>query len=94
MAFETHALEAAHALLFSGYTNSQPIDAIDWYYPAQAASDSDEAELHAGVKGGNWGKKSMKGARWVRRGKKVAWSPDKGDWEVRSRRISHCYWLC
>lgn len=35
------------------------------------------------MKGGNWGKKNVRGARWVRRGKATPWGPSRGEWEVR-----------
>ncbi|THH09879.1 hypothetical protein EW145_g1701 [Phellinidium pouzarii] len=62
-----------------------PIGQTEYYYPSFVASDSDESELPAGVARGNWGKKAMKGARWVRRGKAAAWGPNKGEWEVEER---------
>lgn len=55
----------------------------EYFYPANAESDSEDAELPVGVARGNWGNKAMKGSRWVRRGKAVAWGPSKGEWEVR-----------
>ncbi|KAI5124438.1 hypothetical protein M0805_008322 [Coniferiporia weirii] len=57
----------------------------EYCYPSFATSDSDESELPAGVSRGNWGRKTMKGARWVRRGKAVAWGPSKGEWEAEER---------
>lgn len=63
----------------------QPAPEVD-YSPALSDDGDDfedNIELHVGVAGGNWGKKSMKGARWVRRGKAVAWGPARGEWEVR-----------
>lgn len=67
---------------------SAPNDALalghtEYFYPPHAEEDDEEVELPVGVAGGNWGKKAMKGARWVRRGKAVAWGPGKGEWEVR-----------
>lgn len=31
---------------------------------------------------GNWGHKLVKGSRWMRRGKIIAWGPHKADWDV------------
>ena len=50
--------------------------------PVLGESDSEDPDLPVGVAGGNWGKKAIKGSRWVRRGKAVAWGPSKGEWEV------------
>ena len=52
-----------------------------WYYPSHG-HDSDEEDLHIGSKGGNWGNKTAKSARWVRRGKITSWGPGMDDWEV------------
>ena len=54
-----------------------------WYYPSQGYDDSDEELLNVGVRGGNWGNKMIRGARWVRRGKIAAWGPGMDEWEVR-----------
>ena len=53
-----------------------------WYYPSHG-HDSDE-DLIVGSKTGNWGCKTAKGARWVRRGKITPWGPGMEDWEVGS----------
>lgn len=68
---------------WNSYGNARPNEPQEWYYPIHSSSDSDEPELPAGVKGGNWGKKNVKGARWVRRGKATPWGPSRGEWEVR-----------
>jgi len=52
-----------------------------WYYPSNG-HDSDEEELGVGSQEGNWGHKTAKGARWVRRGKITAWGPEMDDWEA------------
>ena len=52
-----------------------------WYYPSHG-HDSDEDGLSVGSKMGNWGCKTAKGARWVRRGKITPWGPGMEDWEV------------
>jgi len=59
-------------------------DQNTWYYPSQG-HESDDDLLSVGVNGGNWGKKSVKGARWVRRGKMTAWGPGMEDWEADER---------
>lgn len=53
-----------------------------WYYPSQGF-DPETESLNISVSGGNWGKKTMKGCRWVRRGKIAAWGPNMDEWEVR-----------
>ncbi|KAF8168285.1 hypothetical protein B0H34DRAFT_684954 [Crassisporium funariophilum] len=55
-----------------------------WYYPSHG-HDSDEEELGVGSQEGNWGHKTAKGARWVRRGKITAWGPEMDDWEAEDR---------
>ncbi|KAI6031963.1 hypothetical protein BKA83DRAFT_4208009 [Pisolithus microcarpus] len=47
--------------------------------------DSDTESLNTSVAGGNWGKKTMKGSRWVRRGKIASWGPGIDDWEAEDR---------
>ena len=68
--------------LFS-FTSLPLIDHSVWYYPSQGYDDSDEELLDIGVRGGNWGNKMVRGARWVRRGKIAAWGPGMDEWEVR-----------
>ena len=53
-----------------------------WYYPSQGHDDSEDELLDVGTKGGNWGKKTSRGSRWVRRGKIVPWGPGMDEWEV------------
>jgi len=55
-----------------------------WYYPSHG-HDSDEDDLGVGSKTGNWGCKTAKGARWVRRGKITPWGPGMEDWEAEER---------
>jgi hypothetical protein len=55
-----------------------------WYYPAHGHS-SDEEDLPPGVSQGNWGLKSHKGSRWIRKGKMAAWGADLEDWETEER---------
>ncbi|THH19718.1 hypothetical protein EW146_g1513 [Bondarzewia mesenterica] len=52
-----------------------------WYYPS-LSHDSDEEDASTTATLGNWGRKTMKGARWVRKGKMAAWGPGIEDWEV------------
>lgn len=52
-----------------------------WYYPSHG-HDSDDDDLGIGSKTGNWGCKTAKGARWVRRGKITPWGPGMEEWEV------------
>lgn len=71
-------------------------DRNEWYYPAaqrppqplddDVEDDRDEEALQASRSGqGNWGNKLVKGSRWMRKGKIVAWGPTKADWDVRTR---------
>jgi hypothetical protein len=55
-----------------------------WYYPSQGF-DPETESLNISVSGGNWGKKTMKGCRWVRRGKIAAWGPNMDEWEAEDR---------
>ncbi|PFH49213.1 hypothetical protein AMATHDRAFT_63591 [Amanita thiersii Skay4041] len=70
------------------YTDDLPppplSDRNSWYYPSHG-HDSDEDEARVGTKLGNWGRKSARGARWVRRGKLAAWGPSMEDWEAEER---------
>ena len=52
-----------------------------WYFPAFEC-DLDSEPLNPGRALGNWGKKHLKDARWVRRGKMSAWGPGIEEWEV------------
>ncbi|KLO20514.1 hypothetical protein SCHPADRAFT_897793 [Schizopora paradoxa] len=68
----------------SSYTEEHT---IHQHYVQQSftESDSDSAEQPAAFPEGNWGKKSMKGAQFVRKGKMAAWGPTRGEWEVEER---------
>ncbi|KXN83585.1 hypothetical protein AN958_01150 [Leucoagaricus sp. SymC.cos] len=55
-----------------------------WYYPSHG-HDSDEEDFSVDSKTGNWGCKTAKGARWVRRGKITPWGPGMEDWEAEER---------
>ncbi|XP_006454757.1 hypothetical protein AGABI2DRAFT_189995 [Agaricus bisporus var. bisporus H97] len=55
-----------------------------WYYPSHG-QHSDEEDISIGFKTGNWGCKTVKGARWVRRGKITPWGPGMEDWEAEER---------
>lgn len=57
-------------------------DRNNWYYPSHGY-ESDEEDLQVGSKGGNWGNKTVRGARWVRKGKITPWGLGMDDWEVR-----------
>ncbi|KAF8649879.1 hypothetical protein AX16_005641 [Volvariella volvacea WC 439] len=59
-------------------------DQNSWYYPSHG-HDSDEESLPVSTSGGNWGNKTARGARWVRRGKITSWGPAMGDWEAEDR---------
>lgn len=53
-----------------------------WYYPSHGYDSDDEIRFSAAR--GNWGRKTVKDAKWVRRGKMAAWAPAREEWEVRS----------
>ncbi|KAF8922271.1 hypothetical protein CPB85DRAFT_1266700 [Mucidula mucida] len=55
-----------------------------WYFPAYGY-DSDSESLNPGIPLGNWGKKHLKDARWIRRGKMSAWGPGSEEWEAEER---------
>ncbi|KIJ68661.1 hypothetical protein HYDPIDRAFT_45899, partial [Hydnomerulius pinastri MD-312] len=55
-----------------------------WYYPSQGF-DPETEPLNVSISGGNWGKKTVKGCRWVRRGKIAAWGPNMDEWEAEDR---------
>ena len=57
--------------------------------PPQFDSDWEDEDVPASVAGGNWGKKNLRGARWVRKGKADAWGPGRGEWEVCPLALSH-----
>jgi hypothetical protein len=57
-------------------------DSNSWYHPSLEGASGDEAES-IDVAKGNWGRKTAKGARWLRKGKLAAWGPGMEEWEVR-----------
>jgi hypothetical protein len=57
-------------------------DRNEWYYPSRPY-DSDDDELQAGTPMGNWGRKHLKSARFVRKGKMAAWGPGREEYDVR-----------
>ncbi|KAF8640517.1 hypothetical protein AX17_000179 [Amanita inopinata Kibby_2008] len=59
-------------------------DFNSWYYPSHGSASDDE-EGYVGRRRGNWGNKSTRGARWVRRGKLAAWGPAMEEWEAEER---------
>ncbi|KAG6910596.1 hypothetical protein DXG01_009547 [Tephrocybe rancida] len=59
-------------------------DSNKWYYPSHGY-ESDDGPLEPGSRGGNWGNKTVRGARWVRKGKMTTWGPSMDDWESEER---------
>ncbi|KAG6866830.1 hypothetical protein C0991_008766 [Blastosporella zonata] len=59
-------------------------DSNKWYYPSHGYDDDGEL-LEPGSRGGNWGNKNVRGARWVRKGKITTWGPSMEDWESEER---------
>ncbi|RPD81725.1 hypothetical protein L226DRAFT_475048 [Lentinus tigrinus ALCF2SS1-7] len=55
-----------------------------WYYPSYGFEPNEEG-LPASPFRGNWGMKTFNEAKWVRRGKIVAWGPWIEDWEAEDR---------
>ncbi|CAG7846231.1 SubName: Full=Uncharacterized protein {ECO:0000313/EMBL:CCA68835.1} [Serendipita indica DSM 11827] len=62
----------------------EPSDRQAWYYPG-VARDEDADELAPGTANGNWGKKHLHGARFVRRGHMAAWGPTRAQYDVEDR---------
>ena len=65
------------------YVSLPSNDMNAWYYPSHGHDsdvDDDEVRFHPAV--GNWGRKSAKEARWIRRGKQVPWGPGIEEWQV------------
>jgi hypothetical protein len=56
-------------------------DQNSWYYPSHGYSSAEE-DLRVSSEVGNWGHKTIRGARWVRRGKITPWGPGMDDWEA------------
>jgi hypothetical protein len=56
-------------------------DSNSWYHPSLEGVSGDEEEP-VDVAKGNWGRKTAKGARWLRKGKLAAWGPGMEEWEV------------
>ncbi|KAI0001827.1 hypothetical protein BJV77DRAFT_969883, partial [Russula vinacea] len=52
-----------------------------WYHPSLEGASGDEEEPIEVAKG-NWGRKTAKGARWLRKGKLAAWGPGMEEWEM------------
>lgn len=76
------SLRASNSDGCSSNPNALPLsDQNAWFYPSHGY-DSDDEELPAGSQLGNWGNKTVKGARWARKGKITSWGPGMDDWEV------------
>ncbi|KAF8482154.1 hypothetical protein DFH94DRAFT_735380 [Russula ochroleuca] len=59
-------------------------DSNSWYHPSLEGASGDEEEPIEVAKG-NWGRKTAKGARWLRKGKLAAWGPGMEEWEADER---------
>ena len=56
-----------------------------WYYPSHGyESEVEDDDPNYSTVTGNWGRKSTRHARWIRKGKMIAWGPGMEEWEVRS----------
>ncbi|EPQ60968.1 hypothetical protein GLOTRDRAFT_53595 [Gloeophyllum trabeum ATCC 11539] len=74
----------------ANYVGVPSNDNNSWYFPCHGY-DSDEDDRISSAQG-NWGLKHTKNARWMRRGKIVAWGPSMDDWESEERarkRVRH-----
>ncbi|KAI0322288.1 hypothetical protein OF83DRAFT_1161287 [Amylostereum chailletii] len=70
----------------TSFASGTPTDSNHWYYPACGAESDDEVKDYApDVSTSNWGRKSNKGARWMRKGKLAAWGPGIEEWEAEDR---------
>ncbi|KAG8835352.1 hypothetical protein FRC17_003835 [Serendipita sp. 399] len=59
-------------------------DRQGWYYPGLGVDD-DAEELPPGITGGNWGRKHIKGTRFLRRDHISAWGPTRAQYDVEER---------
>lgn len=56
---------------------------MPWYYPSHGiGSDNEDTTANYTAIAGNWGRKRIGDARWVRKGKMAAWGPNYEEWEV------------
>lgn len=56
---------------------------MPWYYPSHGIDfDNEETTANLTAVAGNWGRKRIGDARWVRKGKMAAWGPNYEEWEV------------
>ncbi|KAK7694365.1 hypothetical protein QCA50_001551 [Cerrena zonata] len=65
------------------YVSLPSNDMNAWYYPSHGHDsdvEDDDIRFHPAV--GNWGRKSAKEARWIRRGKQVPWGPGIEEWQI------------
>ncbi|KAH9937452.1 uncharacterized protein B0H18DRAFT_970695 [Fomitopsis serialis] len=53
-----------------------------WYYPSHGYEDTD---IRFASARGNWGRKMVHDARWIRRGKMAPWATGVEDWEEEER---------
>lgn len=61
-------------------------DTNGWYYPSHGYdTDAEDDENRFNSALGNWGRKSAKDARWIRRGKMVPWGPGIEEWQSEER---------
>ncbi|CAL1696423.1 unnamed protein product [Somion occarium] len=65
------------------YVSLPSNDMNAWYYPSHGYdSDADDDEIRFNPAIGNWGKKSVREARWIRRGKQAPWGPGIEEWQA------------
>ncbi|KAF5337091.1 hypothetical protein D9611_003195 [Ephemerocybe angulata] len=60
-------------------------DPNSWYYPSQGCDSDEDDACGPPLQSGNWGRKTTKGSRWMRRGKMTAWGPGMDEWEAEER---------
>lgn len=58
-------------------------DMHTWYYPSHGYSSDDNHSVNAF--NGNWGRKTHKHAKWVKKGKMISWRQGREDWENEGR---------
>ncbi|KAA1468545.1 hypothetical protein DENSPDRAFT_833877 [Dentipellis sp. KUC8613] len=66
------------------YASTPFNDSNSWYYPSKG-HDSEDDDAPTGSLMGNWRRKTLKGARWMRKGKMAAWGPGIDEWEAEDR---------
>ncbi|EKM60852.1 uncharacterized protein PHACADRAFT_133695 [Phanerochaete carnosa HHB-10118-sp] len=65
------------------YVSLPSNDAMPWYYPSHGTDfENEDNTANYTAVAGNWGRKRVGDARWVRKGKMAAWGPNYEEWEI------------